>query len=365
MPSYFYHIALELFSPPDRDTDYGSTTPQSSSLSYESAREALLPFQRRRDNKTTSRRSREAITLEPLESGSADVHGNTVASRRSADSRDQCPSSPSLPLRFAKDNFSTFENQHIQPDHRLDHISIQSIDMIAPDYSNPKRADEHFARSDEIATGIGTDILGGLHTKGKYVPLDQTLPDSIFGIVHLYRDAKETPSLAVDDYPSYLKGSSAARQPRDHNGGEDRQSLGGSYMSPPDDDCTTLCILAVPSYMSPSDFLGFVGEATRDEVSHFRMIKTARANRYMVLMKFRNGKKARDWQRDWNGKVFNSMEVFISLSTHLLLPDTDDYSSLKPAMPYLSSRLRSKPHDQRQYREYPMFRDSPFLRRHL
>ncbi|QKX55634.1 uncharacterized protein TRUGW13939_02731 [Talaromyces rugulosus] len=308
MPSYFYHIALELFSPPDRDTDYSSTTPQSSSLSYESAREALLPFQRRRDNKTTSRRSREAITLEPLESGSADVHGNTVASRRSADGRDQCPSSPSLPLRFAKDNFSTFENEHIQPDHRLDHISIQSIDMIAPDYGHPKRADEHFARSDEIATGIGTDILGGLHTKGKYVPLDQTLPDSIFGIVHLYRDAKETPSLAVDDYPSYLKGSSAARQPRDHNGGEDRQSFGGSSMSLPDDDCTTLCILAVPSYMSPSDFLGFVGEATRDEVSHFRMIKTARANRYMVLMKFRNGKKARDWQRDWNGKVFNSME---------------------------------------------------------
>lgn len=319
MPSYFYHIALELFSPPDRDTDYGSTTPQSTSLSYESAREALLPFQRRRDNKPTSRRSRESITQEPLESASAGVHGNTVASRRGADSRDQCPSSPSLSLHIARDNLSrrsssAFETQHIQPDHRLDRISIQSIDMIAPDYGHPKRADEHFARSDEIATGIGTDILGGLYTKGKYIPLDQTLPDSIFGIVHLYRDAKETPSLAVDDYPSYLKGSSAARQPRDHNGGEDRHSLGGSYMSLPDEDCTTLCILAVPSYMSPSDFLGFVGEATRDEVSHFRMIKTARANRYMVLMKFRNGKKARDWQRDWNGKVFNSMEVCLSLS---------------------------------------------------
>jgi BRCA1-associated protein len=61
--------------------------------------------------------------------------------------------------------------------------------------------------------------------------------------------------------------------------------------------------------MSPSDFLGFVGEGTRDDVSHFRMIRTARANRYMVLMKFRSGKKAREWQKEWNGKVFNSMEV--------------------------------------------------------
>ena len=65
--------------------------------------------------------------------------------------------------------------------------------------------------------------------------------------------------------------------------------------------------------MSPSDFLGFVGETTMDEVSHFRMIRTARANRYMVLMKFRSGKKAKEWQRVWNGKVFNSMEVCYSI----------------------------------------------------
>ncbi|KAE8310375.1 hypothetical protein BDV41DRAFT_545377 [Aspergillus transmontanensis] len=60
--------------------------------------------------------------------------------------------------------------------------------------------------------------------------------------------------------------------------------------------------------MSPSDFLGFVGEASMDDVSHFRMIRTARANRYMVLLKFRSGKKAKEWQKEWNGKVFNSME---------------------------------------------------------
>ncbi|CBF85985.1 putative RING and UBP finger domain protein [Aspergillus nidulans FGSC A4] len=82
----------------------------------------------------------------------------------------------------------------------------------------------------------------------------------------------------------------------------------GPLASQAEYDCTTLCILAVPSYMSASDLLGFVGEATMDDVSHFRMIRTARANRYMVLMKFRSGKKAREWQKEWNGKVFNSME---------------------------------------------------------
>ncbi len=74
-------------------------------------------------------------------------------------------------------------------------------------------------------------------------------------------------------------------------------------------DCTTLCIPAVPSYLTPSDFLGFVGEKTREEVSHFRMVMTGRMNRYLVLMKFRDGNAARRWRKEWDGKVFNSMEV--------------------------------------------------------
>ncbi|KAE8361897.1 BRCA1-associated protein 2-domain-containing protein [Aspergillus caelatus] len=168
-------------------------------------------------------------------------------------------------------------------------------------------------RDNPVATGIGTDILGGLRTKGKYIPLDQQTSDSVWGIVHLYRDAQETPYLVEEDYPSYLKGSAAARQPYDELGGgsnprQDVHVEEHSSLLYPDDDCTTLCILAVPSYMSPSDFLGFVGEASMDDVSHFRMIRTARANRYMVLLKFRSGKKAKEWQKEWNGKVFNSME---------------------------------------------------------
>lgn len=104
-------------------------------------------------------------------------------------------------------------------------------------------------------------------------------------------------------------GSSRSRGLNEHDSAEYYSSSSLQTHSPNDEDCSILCILAVPSYLSPADFLGFVGEETRDEVSHFRMIKTARANRYMVLMKFRNGKKAREWQREWNGKVFNSMEV--------------------------------------------------------
>jgi BRCA1-associated protein len=129
----------------------------------------------------------------------------------------------------------------------------------------------------------------GLATKGKFVPSDIKDTEVGWGVVHLYREGQETPGLYDDRIPS---GSSE---------GLDNHQL-------EDENCTTLCILAVPSYMTPSDFLGFVGEQTREAVSHFRLIRTSRANKYMVLMKFREASSARQWRKSWNGKPFNSME---------------------------------------------------------
>lgn len=124
---------------------------------------------------------------------------------------------------------------------------------------------------------------GGLATKGKFIPSDLKDTEVGWGVVHLYRDGQETPGL----YDEVDRGDKTFNE----------------------EDCTTLCILAVPSYMTPSDFLGFMGEQTREYVSHFRLIRTSRANKYMVLMKFREAKRAREWRKEWDGKPFNSMEV--------------------------------------------------------
>ena len=149
-----------------------------------------------------------------------------------------------------------------------------------------------------ISNGIEGEH-NGLTTKGRYVPTNVENEDLGWGVVRLYRDAEETPGLYEDIVQH--RPSKHAKDSARHDMVED----------PPfrEEDCTTLCILAVPAYMTPSDFLGFVGEKTRNDVSHFRMIRTERVNRYMVLMKFRNGRRAREWRKEWNGKVFNSMEV--------------------------------------------------------
>jgi BRCA1-associated protein len=187
--------------------------------------------------------------------------------------------------------------------------------MVPPSHKPAKRSKRPASEPENlVAAGIGTDILGGLRTRGRYIPLEGEIVDSVWGIVHLYRDTQETPYLNDDDSPTYLKGSAAAaRHPGEQQilPASSKSASLSAYPFPEqniDEDCKTLCILAVPSYLSPPDFLGFMGEKTMDDVSHFRMIRTARANRYMVLMKFRSGRKARDWQKEWNGKVYNSME---------------------------------------------------------
>ncbi|OJJ64432.1 hypothetical protein ASPSYDRAFT_142805 [Aspergillus sydowii CBS 593.65] len=297
MPSYFYYLAIELFSRPQSDLNSLSRDPSlTTSLSFESACEALLPFQKRSLSSTNrnlrNQAHRKHRRVSPDASDAPIELHNYPASNTNPS---YTPSSLSASLPYTKLSSSASD---LKNDLRLDKVSIECIDMVPSTRENP------------VTTGIGTDILGGLRTKGQYTPLDQKTSDSVWGIVHLYRDAQETPFLGADDYPAELKGSSAAaaRHSSSSSSSKLRPRGAGGATSQPDEECTTLCVLAVPSYMSASDLLGFVGEATMDDVSHFRMIRTARANRYMVLMKFRNGKKAREWQRVWNGKVFNSME---------------------------------------------------------
>ncbi|KAG8530916.1 uncharacterized protein KY384_004273 [Bacidia gigantensis] len=135
-------------------------------------------------------------------------------------------------------------------------------------------------------------------TKGRYEPIESTEAELGLGVVRLYRDAEATPDLY--DEPV----SSKQTKTPDVSSKTDAKTTSRFQ----DEDCTTLCILAVPSYLTPSDFLGFVGEKTREEVSHFRMVRTERSNRYMVLMKFRSGRRAREWRKEWNGKHFDGME---------------------------------------------------------
>ena len=257
MPSFFFHIAYDLDSPPSL---LGSQV------------QPAFKQQEQRDSENfgakviiSSSNAREAQLIVPSSSSGGEEHEPTASNS-------------------------------LSQDWRYDKISVQDITM-----ASVATSDKHENSTDpsrKITNGI-TAGPGGLATKGRYQPCDPDQEELGWGVVRLYRDSEETPGLY--DEPTTPKHSKPGR-----NLSRKEKNEQPAFR---DEDCTTLCILAVPSYLTPSDFLGFVGEKTRDAVSHFRMIRTERGNRYMVLMKFRSGKKAREWRREWNGRAFDGMEV--------------------------------------------------------
>jgi BRCA1-associated protein len=265
MPQYFFHVSLELLLQPL--TNPTLPRPQNPTR----AAEALEPFLLNKRRKT----SEYTYT-----NGHKSRHGpraptDDIEARQRLISSQFMPTSPD--------------------DGRCDNIYVEGTDMSSKHENHTTGMQE---KDTQINKGIGSST-SGLQTRGHYVPIDHEPTNAGWGIVHLYRDLDETTSLYTHPPPELWNDGSAPHTNKH-----------GSKPHPPpkDEDCMTLCILAVPSYLGPSDFLGWVGEKTRDDVSHFRMVRTGKQNRYMVLMKFRDGRKARAWQGEWNGKVFNSME---------------------------------------------------------
>ncbi|KAI1618378.1 BRCA1-associated protein [Exophiala viscosa] len=266
MPDYFFHVAVELF-PDTQSTAQSNDYHKPPNLGQ--FFKALRPF----THSSIRRRSRDHTTHQ-IKVDPSNRNQSLFADRPGPVNPDVSHSDPK--------------------DHRLDNILLQATDMVL----QTEGKEPPPVKDNIIEKGIGS-AFSGHHLKGRYEPLEGQNTVEGWGIVHLYRDSEETSGLYKD---------SAYRSSDLWSDGLRNAPSGKPHPPPKDEECTSLCILAVPSYMTPSDFLSWVGEDTRSEVSHFRMVRTSRANRYMVLMKFKHGKKAREWQHEWNGKVFNSME---------------------------------------------------------
>lgn len=322
-PSFFFHLKLELYPTratnskrtrtghtrklpsssrngafvPPRGTDIFNTalpphktsewtsysfpqdSPQSNTFGHDQRDESLPPEGRHRHQK------RLAASHETFR----DSHGDALLlPERSQQLRRDVPGSPRVTPAVKHSNEAAAQ------DWRYDVVEIESIDMESS--------------RGKSSTGGSGGSGGGLHTKAVYSPSNPKTTEVGWGVVHLYRDAEE--SVLLDETTALRKSST----------GKD-----GDFK---EEGCTTLCILAVPSWMMPSDLLGFVGDQAREDVTHFRLIRTGRANKYLVLMKFRSAKKAKEWQKLYNGRLFSSAEpenchvVFIK-SVEFLSPDSD------------------------------------------
>lgn len=88
---------------------------------------------------------------------------------------------------------------------------------------------------------------------------------------------------------------------------EDKEFPTPTTISNREDDAI-VSILAVPTYFTATDLLGFIGDHYMEFVTHIRILKSDKPNRFLVLMKFNDLVKAEEFQYHFDGKPFNSME---------------------------------------------------------
>lgn len=337
MPSYFYHLKLELY-PYSADSTSTKSRHKTKTEAREPRKDIYLPpagsdifstqdwpahkplktdahpriFKKDLDRNTSSG-SEGDVGDQNLGRKSAVIDCGPSRAERSLEIEAEhegivVPISKNTNIEFPAPRPGNIPSdlQSARKDWRFDRVRIESVDMIERAMAQPG---ERRQRGESISHMISpgreginaaltiTGVDGGRGTKARFEAIEKGTEVG-WGVIHLYRDGEETFGL----------GAHTEVYPTDHAHPESDSTSKDAY-----DDCTVICIPAVPSYLTPSDFLGFVGEKTTEDVSHIRMVMTGRMNRYLVLMKFRTGSTAKMWKKEFDGKVFNSMEVSLLL----------------------------------------------------
>ncbi|KAH6915849.1 BRCA1-associated protein [Coprinopsis sp. MPI-PUGE-AT-0042] len=156
--------------------------------------------------------------------------------------------------------------------------------------------------------------------EGVFVPVNRhkagstNLPE---GIIHIFRETENRPSLEELEATSETLALPAADE--DHS-----------------EDGVMLAVLAVPSWMTPSDFLTFVGPVS-DDLAHLRIVRDYAPNRSIAILKFSSVAVASDFIAEYNGKPFNSMEPEICHIVHVLSVVVDVEDAVSQSMPISGS----------------------------
>lgn len=133
------------------------------------------------------------------------------------------------------------------------------------------------------------------------------------GIVHIYREPP------TSTYAKAASGSASPPLPPP-------VAIPGKSTESAEPDGVLMGVLAVPSWMTPSDFLTFVAPAA-EGMAHLRMIRDSAPNRSLVVINFRNEADATEFAEAYNGKAFNSMEPEICHVVRILSVTIDEAES--------------------------------------
>ncbi|KAI9511598.1 hypothetical protein F5148DRAFT_1274209 [Russula earlei] len=214
---------------------------------------------------------------------------------------------PTHPYRSTARRNATFNPRG--KDYRFGPIALDWVDLDNMDaslfISNKGRADP---KGPAIATFVPQS-----HTKSG----STNLPN---GVVHVFRDVERQKLAETNEGTSESTTPDASRVVLE-NAETDGYMVG---------------VLAVPSWMTPSDFLAFVAPA-EGGMAHLRMIRDTAPNRSIALIKFRNADSAFEFAEAYNGKAFNSMNKETCHVVHITSVSIDADDSVSLALSRLGS----------------------------
>ncbi|KAF5565249.1 cytoplasmic Zn-finger BRAP2 (BRCA1 associated) [Fusarium phyllophilum] len=339
MPSYFYHLKFELYPNPDPVAATSAAKAQDEIWLPSPGASVFddFPSHPRPDRQTTYKVSR---SIDPQHDSANHATPYTLTGQNSPSSTLGIIDCGAAARPSVKDSGRKIEivterqwleransfpppnssvaihPQNAVRDWRFGRVSLETVDLR----TGHAMAGETTRGGPSAAPSLGPTFGGaGTATKAEFLPLETKNTELGWGVVHFYREEDETSGLIETNH-------------------QETEASGSK-----DTDCTTLCIPAVPAYMSPGDLMGFVGEKWRGDISHCRMVMTSRMNRYLVLLKFRNNFRAKQWRREFDGKVFNTVEwgsfPLILVGGHVKQPQTVSSTNTE------SRRIANLPYD--------------------
>ncbi|KAK3836294.1 MAG: BRCA1-associated protein 2-domain-containing protein [Linnemannia gamsii] len=232
---------------------------------------------------------------------------------------------------------------HPVDDYRFGPISVASLDQsttTANTIANSSNTKNRTTKNKKMPLSTATTTAATSDPRS--VGFKDSEPAQ--GILRLYRDTNEITTGEITtttshnastttSYSAALSAGTTATSTSTAEAGEGAHEHGTQIIQP--DQGTSVCVLAVPSYLSPGDFLNFVGPV-RPDVSHFRIIRDAVPNRFMVLMKFRTKEATAQFYTRYNGKAFSSLEPEICHVVYLKSIEIRAGSMPPYAFPFLN-----------------------------
>ncbi|KAG2185533.1 hypothetical protein INT44_002326 [Umbelopsis vinacea] len=313
-----YRLKIQLFrsNPPlNLPTDLFSALPPNLGPDH-IASDQSKPQPNRRLSQTKNRNQKQATKLE----SHPEIPPTPLPSKKEDATRS---------LRDRDQNANVLQPYHKKrSDFRLGKIKVEWFDNQESDMSRNQRGYASVVRGEDSASSSTSAADTQTQPPMGTITTVKGLSDFNYGIIHLYKDNKGVlMSKVSDDNTGALESTSS--KPNVQNTTEVDTH-----------DGTVVCVLAVPSYMSATDFLKFTAPVNQC-VSHYRIIRDTAPNKYMVVMKFRDSPSSRDFYRRYNGKPFSSMEPEICHVVHIRSVEIDTSMVAPYSFPFLYETLKA------------------------